>query len=360
MGAVGYADPRSGRALTPATPMRVASISKIATALAIMRLAERGAVALDADCGVAWLRNPAFPDAPVTPRQLLSHTASMRDGDVYWAGLGERIADFFLPGAQHWEDGAHWSPAHPPGAYFTYCNLGYGVLATLAERAAGMRFDLLAHELVLAPLGLDAGFNWSECPPEVIAAAAPIFRLSDAGWRAEVDDPAPAATGRTFLNPQNHPLSDYVIGENGALFSPQGGLRASALDLIGVARLLLNDGAPLLTRQTFARFRGPAWRFDGANGETENGLWRAYGLGLQIIEPGDASPIPAQRGALIGHSGDAYGLRGGVWADVAARRAFVYLFNGGPEDAARARGASGYARAEEIAMQALHDAAFAP
>lgn len=356
-GAVGCADPRTQRPLTPDTPMRVASISKIATALVVMRLVERGAIDLDADCGWPWLRNPAFPDAPITPRQLLSHTSSMRDGAVYWAGLGERIADFFTPGAALWENGAHWSASHPPGAYFTYCNLGFGVLATLSERAAGTRFDLLAHELVLAPLGLAAGFNWSECPPDFIAAAAPIFRLTGSGWRAEVDDPPPVAAGRVFLNPYNRPLTDYVVGENGALFSPQGGLRASVRDLACLARLLLAGGAPLLAPETFAAMGAPAWRDDGANGDSESGVWRAYGLGLQLIEPG-ASPIAAQRNALIGHSGDAYGFRGGVWADREAQRAFAFVFNGGPEDDVRARGA-GFSRAEEIAMATLHDQAFA-
>jgi CubicO group peptidase (beta-lactamase class C family) len=360
-GAVGFADPRTRRALRADTPMRVASISKIATTLVVMKLVEERRLSLDADIADIlgpWARNPAFAE-PIRVRGLLSHTSSMRDGEVYWAGIGERIADFFTPGAAHWEGGAHWDRAQGPGRFFTYCNLGFGILATVVERITGERFDLVAHETLLGPLGLEAGFNWSESDREFIARGSPVWRRGDAGWEAQADDPLPA--GAVYLNPDNRPLADYHPGENGALFSPQGGLRASAEDLAELGLVLIRGGAPAFRSPVVDRMLASPWRFDGANGETGNGLWRAYGLGLQIIEPGASSPIENQRRALVGHSGDAYGLRGGLWLDLTAKNGFVFLFNGGPQDENRKRGArSAFSRPEEVAMQLLHDAAMAP
>ena len=361
-GAVGFADPRIGRRLRATTPMRVASISKISTTLTAMRLVDESRLSLDEDVSARLgftLRNPAFPDAPITLKQLLSHTSSMRDGEIYYAGLGEKIADFFTPGAPHWENGAHWDAARAPGGYFTYCNLAFGVIATIVERTEVHRFDLVAHERVFGPLGLGCGFNWSECERETIAGGSPIYRRRDNGWAAEVDDPLPVDRGAVYLNPNNLPLSSYQLGDNGLLFSPQGGLRASVRDLAEIGCLLLRHGAPLMSESTSQLMRTPVWRYDGTNGETENGFWRGYAQGLQLIEPGEGSPIPNQSRTLIGHSGDAYGLRGGVWVDDETGDGFAFLFNGGPEEADRAHGLrSAFSRPEETAMALLYDAAF--
>lgn len=360
-GAEGYADPRDRRRLRADTPMRVASISKISTALTLMSLVAERKVSLDADAGEYLgfdLRNPAYPNAAIRVRQLLSHTSSMRDGEVYWAGLGERIADFFTPGASHWENGAHWDPTRGPGAnYFKYCNLAFGVLATIVERVGGDRFDHAAHARVFGPLELDCGFNWSECERGYVARGSPVWRRAASGaWQAEVDDPLPVGRGAVFLNPDNLPISSYRLGENGLLFSPQGGLRASVRDLARIGIKLLDDNEPV------SLMRQPVWRLDRYdNGDTENGFWRRYGFGLQIVEPGEGSPIANQAHTLVGHSGDAYGLRGGVWIDPESADGFAFLFNGGPADDKRARGArSAFSRPEEAMMQLLYDAANAP
>ena len=78
--AQGLADPATGRSVTPDDPVRIASISKLVVAIGVMRLVEQGKLNLDADVSrnLGWqLRNPAFPDRPITLRQLLSHTSSV-------------------------------------------------------------------------------------------------------------------------------------------------------------------------------------------------------------------------------------------------------------------------------------------
>jgi len=91
--AEGVADPQSARRVTPDDPVRIASISKTVVAIGVMKLVESGELDLDS-YGSAYLgcalRNPAFPDRPISLRQLLSHTSSIRDhDDQYAVPLGE-------------------------------------------------------------------------------------------------------------------------------------------------------------------------------------------------------------------------------------------------------------------------------
>ncbi len=84
--------------LTEAHKVRVASISKMVMAIGFMQLVETGKLDLDADISkvLGWsLRNPNFPDTPITARQLLAHTSSLRDADKYWLPAGADIRSFF-------------------------------------------------------------------------------------------------------------------------------------------------------------------------------------------------------------------------------------------------------------------------
>ena len=74
------------RAVTIDDPARVASISKLVVAIGVMRLSEQGKLDLDRDVNeyLCWrVRNPAFPDAPITLRALLSHQSGLRDSVDY-------------------------------------------------------------------------------------------------------------------------------------------------------------------------------------------------------------------------------------------------------------------------------------
>ncbi|WP_163360631.1 serine hydrolase domain-containing protein, partial [Klebsiella aerogenes] len=78
----GLADISASRPVTADDPVRIASISKLVVAIGVMRLVEQGRLDLDADVSrwLGWkLRNPAFPDAPISLRLLLSHRSSLTD-----------------------------------------------------------------------------------------------------------------------------------------------------------------------------------------------------------------------------------------------------------------------------------------
>lgn len=346
-GASGLADPRTGRALTIADPARIASVSKLVVAIGVMRMVEAGRLDLDADVSVAlgWrLRSPAFPDRPISLRQLLSHTSSLTDGVDYAVPLGTEMQSVVMQPAA-------FDAEHPPGTWFGYANLNYPVIAAVMERAGAERFDRLMARLVLAPLGIDGCFNWTTCSDRAVARAVvlttpdgAVIRDDLQGRRPDCPVLAPAGSGCG--------LAGYRLGSNGALFSPQGGLRISARGLATIGRMLLNrgvhDGRPFLRPDSLAQLTAPVWRFDGRNGATDAGFYCAYGLGVQVLpsrQEGCRDDLFGDGRVAAGHAGEAYGVRSGLWIDPARRRGIAYFALGNGD--APPPGASAYMAVEE-------------
>lgn len=340
------------------TKVRVASISKIGVAVAAHRLAADGKLDLDADIsdllGFA-VRNPAHADAQITLAQLLSHISSLRDGEVYWSRIGEKLSDFLTPGASRWEAGRF--AAHAPGAAFAYCNLGYGVIGTLIEAAAGLRFDHAMHEHVLAPLRIDGGYNWSGVSDADVAASAACYRLSKGAWALQTDGLESLKVRPTALGVGPAGVPDGPVGVNAVILNPQGGLRASALDLALLGADLASGKSRLLPQASIDRLCDPVWRLKpGGGDDTQGGFFQAFGLGLQTLTgvPGGDGAILGQTRPLVGHFGDAYGLKGALLWDRETTRGFAYLLNGTPADPRPASRAA-MAQLEQDALQILHD-----
>jgi CubicO group peptidase (beta-lactamase class C family) len=93
----GFADPKARRRVTIDDPVRVASVSKMVTAIGVMQLIDAGKLDLNSDVSrwLGWpLRNPNFPDRPITLSMLLSHTSSVREhDDDYVIPLGGSLLD---------------------------------------------------------------------------------------------------------------------------------------------------------------------------------------------------------------------------------------------------------------------------
>ena len=73
---------QTGEKLRTNDLFRIASISKSFSATSIMQLVEAGKLSLDADMSdlVGFkIRNPKYPDVPITLRMCLSHTSSIND-----------------------------------------------------------------------------------------------------------------------------------------------------------------------------------------------------------------------------------------------------------------------------------------
>lgn len=344
--AQGLSDPAADRRATAHDPVRVASISKLVTALAVMRMVEAGQLDLDRDVStwLGWrLRNPAYPYTPVTLRMLLSHRSGLTDGADYVVPLGDTIE-------KRVADPRAWDAAHPPGTYFRYTNLNFPVIASVMEKAAGERFDRLMAHLVFEPLKVDACMNWTTCSDAAIARAVVLTDGAGAVLRDDLKSARPACPV-VPAEDGSCDLATYARGTNGALFSPQGGVRISMRGLARIGQLFLNKGDGFLTPASMAVLIGPHWRYDGSNGETENGFWCGYGLAVQHLgnsAEGCRDDPFGDRRQRIGHSGEAYGLRSGLWIDPHSRKGVAFFLTAVPDDAPK--GHSAFTEAEERAL----------
>jgi CubicO group peptidase (beta-lactamase class C family) len=345
--------------VTPATLFKVASVSKLVTAMGAMRLVEQGKLDLDADISRYLgfkLRNPHFPDAPITTRMLLSHTSSLRDGGGYTFAFGPSLQSILDPAGANYGTGAQWAGAsldsdRAPGKYFNYVNLNWGVLGTVMEAASGQRFDRYMKSAVLAPLGIAGHFNAEELTPDEIANLAVLYRKrsGETAWDAHGPWVAQTDDFKGQVPPPRKGLDRYVPGTNAIPFSPQSGLRVSAAGLARLMRLLLNggelDGVRLLQTGTVSAMLQEQWRYDGSrrNGDNYHGLFNAWGLGVQRFldqgAPGHGDRLVAQGGLSgYGHLGFAYGLNAAFIFDPARHIGLIYIIGGVGTDPERASG----------------------
>jgi CubicO group peptidase (beta-lactamase class C family) len=342
------------------TLYRIASISKLMTTLGLMRLAEENKVELDADVSRYLgftLRNPHFPDRAITLRHLLTHRSSLRDEAGYSFPAGTALREFVTPGARLFGEGKMWAANAGPGEYFTYCNLGWGLIGTLMEGITGERFDRLMDRLLLQPLGLQAGYNPAALPPQALANLATLYRkrtlepeIWDANgpWIAQVDD----YSARPPAPPPG--IERYVLGENATPFSPTGGLRISAHDMGTVMLMLMNGGVHagrrILQKTTVDTMFTRQWTADGKgnNGGTLNGLFNCWGLGNAQFPDQPGRRLVEGGFNAVGHLGDAYGLRSVFAFDPDKRNGMIVLVGGSAVDPGLQQGDySALARFEE-------------
>ena len=339
----GLADIAAQRAVSADDPARIASISKLVTTIGAMRLVETGKLDLDADVSDLLgfsLRNPAFPDVPITLRMVLSHTSSLTDSAGYWnVPLGDDIRIITnKPEA--------WDSQHPPGTFFRYTNLNFPLVAQTMERATGERFDRLMRRLVLFPLKLDACFNWSGCSQAALARAVVLYDENGVAQKDDLHGSAPTCAVIAARD-GSCDLSRWQAGTNGTLFSPQGGLRISVRDLARIGRMLLGDGTldgvRILQPASVALLATPVWQYNGGNGAiieedepNRGGFFCAYGLAVQHLAHGNGKQcrddLFGDGRARMGHSGNAYGLLSGLWIDRAAGTGVAYFSTGVAND----------------------------
>jgi CubicO group peptidase (beta-lactamase class C family) len=341
------------------TLFRVASISKLAQALACMRLHEAGLLRLDEDLAALWgdaLRHPLHPHLPITARLLLTHRSGLLDrvslplasGDVLRRTLTDRT---------------QWGPEEP-GRMFRYSNLGCAVLATVMETAAGEPYDRLMQHRLFEPLGLRARFSTAALTPADRNKLATLYRrpLTSESWVPQAD--LPGEPPHAFATP----AALAAIGENASVHSPAGGLRASMDDLLRIAQLLMAqgqwEGRQLISRQGMTEMLQPHWTWSAQSpGETLGGLFRSWCLGMQRFTDthdalGGDRLAPRGGATAVGHVGMAYGLFSGLMVlppkGRQPARGLVYVINGTSQGAAEAVGRhSSFRRCEERVIEKL-------
>ncbi|MFB3826872.1 MAG: serine hydrolase domain-containing protein [Bryobacteraceae bacterium] len=237
----GFSDVENQVPAKAATVYRLASISKPVTATAVMQLAERGKIDLDADVRKYV---PAFPRKQwtVTVRQLLSHLGGIRHyRDVAEANHALHFENLTEALRLFKDDPLLFEP----GTRSSYSTYGFNLLGCAVEAASGMPFVDYLRTHIFAPARMDTMRD--DSVHDIIPNRAQGYRKA----------------GGVL---QNSPLADT----SGKI--PGGGLCSTAADLarFGIA---LQSGA-LLREDTLAKM----W----TESRTREGKGAGYGLGWSI------------------------------------------------------------------------------
>jgi CubicO group peptidase (beta-lactamase class C family) len=163
----GFADTASKTEAQPYSQFRIASISKLVTAIGIMKLQEERKLALtDSVFGSHGILNDPYFSQPkdkrvynITVAELLGHEAgwTSRYGDQMFMPLviaeqmgvkppveTKTIVRFALDKRLH----------YTPGQGKAYSNLGYSILGLVIEKVSGMSYEDFCDKTILEPLGI--------------------------------------------------------------------------------------------------------------------------------------------------------------------------------------------------------------
>ncbi|MFF4169828.1 serine hydrolase domain-containing protein [Streptomyces sp. NPDC001744] len=266
-----------GHAPDAETQFRIGSITKVFTAVLVMRLRDEGLLRLD-DPLERHLKGTRVGE--VTIGQLLGHSGGLaaETPGQWWerssAGLRPELADVL---------GEH-PFLQAPGRRHHYSNPGYTLLGSLVEELRERSWEESLRHEVLEPLGMD---------------------------RTTVESVAPHAGGWAV-----HPWADVMLpepSEHLGLMAPAGQLWSTAADLARFAAFLSVGDERVLDADSVAEMRAPA----SAPGE---GDWEGgYGLGLQLLRRDGRT--------LVGHTGSLPGFVACLWVDVEDDLAGIVLSN---------------------------------
>jgi CubicO group peptidase (beta-lactamase class C family) len=139
---------------TPSTLYNIASVSKQFTAIAILRMAEKGLLSLDDDIRKYLPELPDFGQK-INFRHLIHHTSGLRSvhdmlGLAGWRGDDVRTNEDVFRFLTLQTD-----LNYPVGERYGYCNSGYVLMALVVERLIGRSFAEWMKSEVFEPLGMN-------------------------------------------------------------------------------------------------------------------------------------------------------------------------------------------------------------
>ncbi|MBX9686772.1 MAG: beta-lactamase family protein [Candidatus Obscuribacterales bacterium] len=182
--AYGYADTSKKQPVQPASLFRIASVSKLLTSVAILKLVEEAKLNLDTPA-LQLLEIPKDPqrlrDARlelITVRHLLECSAGWNRnsaGDPMFLPLAAQAAQEFSNNLRPTARAiVRYSIGFPldtlPGKRFAYSNLGYSILGQIIAKVSGMKYEEYVRRNILLPMGISemkAGKTREAAPGEV-------------------------------------------------------------------------------------------------------------------------------------------------------------------------------------------------
>lgn len=179
--AYGEADLEHGIRTDAETVFEAGSSSKQFTAAAVLRLAERGQVALDDDVRKYI---PELPDYGhvITLDHLLHHTSGLRDwGGVQIIAGWPRTTRIYTMEDTLRIAARQKSLNFVPGTQYSYTNTGYNLLALIVQRASGKSLAEFSRTEFFEPLGM-RNTQWRDDFRRVVKNRAIAYAPSSAGY----------------------------------------------------------------------------------------------------------------------------------------------------------------------------------
>ncbi|WP_289057633.1 serine hydrolase domain-containing protein [uncultured Flavobacterium sp.] len=150
----GFANKNEGTKITPETPVQIASVSKVLTATAVLKLVNAGKIDLDQKVNTIL---KTFPYEDCTIRMLLSHRTGMRnyayftDRDKSIWDRHNQLTNKDILNILATKDIGLESKT---GTRFSYCNTNYAMLALIIEKITGLSYKEAMSEMIFKPLGM--------------------------------------------------------------------------------------------------------------------------------------------------------------------------------------------------------------
>jgi CubicO group peptidase (beta-lactamase class C family) len=195
----GCADLEHGTPITPQTIFNAASLAKQFTAFSVLMLETQGKLSLDDE---VRMRIREFPDFghKINLRHLLYHTSGLRD----WGGLilmsGGRMDNVFSSHELLKLIFRQQELNFDPGTEFTYCNVGYLILAEIVSRTCGQSFKEWTRENIFVPLGME-NTTFKDNVQEVMPGVAHSYGHSgNDHYCRSLDNEAAPGPGSLFIS----------------------------------------------------------------------------------------------------------------------------------------------------------------
>lgn len=285
----------------------IQSISKTFVSTAIMQLVEKKKIKLDDDINKYLdfvVRNPKYPDIPITVKMLLAHYSSLNDSQYDWH------LNQINPATNDKYGGCYND--YPPGAEFSYCNLAYSLLGAIIENVTGQRFCDYIDDNITKPLGLLASYDLTKIDSSLLVKAY-IYNQHKNEF---VKDNS--IYNYQYFHEIQH---NYRLGYSAACYSPTGGMKISAADLAKYMMMHMNygtyKGVKILSKESELEM----WKQIGNHKSRFGMAFSRYGGMVDDYEP-------------IGMTGGSHGIHSGMFFNPEKKYGFVIICNGCTSDSA--------------------------
>jgi CubicO group peptidase (beta-lactamase class C family) len=306
----GLANIEQNRPVTQDTLFLIASVSKTIAATALMQLYDARKFQLDDDINKYLpfrVRIPAAPTSPITFRQLLNHTASIKDNTTYIncpgtcaygstlspfvtkgadspISLADLTRGYLTPGGAYYDQAKNFAAA-APGTVSDYSNMGFVLAGYLVELISGIPFDQYCNDNIFAPLG-----------------------MTKSSWRL-------AGIDRSMLaEPYDKSSSGYVpYGQYGEPDYPDGMLRTSVVELARFVIAYMQGGRYLGQRILKSRTVKEMLRSQTSLDSSQGLAWFSQSI---------------NRRTIWGHDGDDNGAGTKMWLDPDRKEGVILMTNG--------------------------------